>query len=253
MADALNFVINKQPYKIIEVPLAKFTEDVIPHHQNVYQQYKSSIKKLLALNNYEQLEKEIKEKKRNVKQLRNLMYELDTLRTQVEDEDLDKFDMETLSLRKIILNLITGYTELEKTVNQVIERQNVELEKENLEPFEGTSQIQMQQTIEEIKLKQREEQLNKVENIHKDVQDLNDIYKNLNEMVVNQADVVNQISNDVDNTQQNVIEGTRTLAKAHNYRGFFRWHDWWPHWSRSGSKGRRSGGGSLRNSWLHWW
>ncbi|XP_056644117.1 syntaxin-17 isoform X1 [Diorhabda sublineata] len=218
MADALNFVINKQPYKIIEVPLAKFTEDVIPHHQNVYQQYKSSIKKLLALNNYEQLEKEIKEKKRNVKQLRNLMYELDTLRTQVEDEDLDKFDMETLSLRKIILNLITGYTELEKTVNQVIERQNVELEKENLEPFEGTSQIQMQQTIEEIKLKQREEQLNKVENIHKDVQDLNDIYKNLNEMVVNQADVVNQISNDVDNTQQNVIEGTRTLAKAHKLK-----------------------------------
>lgn len=37
------------------------------------------------------------------------MYELDTLRTQVEDADLDKFDNKTLSLRKIILNLINGY------------------------------------------------------------------------------------------------------------------------------------------------
>lgn len=37
------------------------------------------------------------------------MYELDTLRTQVEDADLDKFDNKTLSLRKIILGLINGY------------------------------------------------------------------------------------------------------------------------------------------------
>lgn len=57
-----------------------------------------------------QLKREIKEKKRTVKQLRDLMYELDTLRAQVEDEDLDKFDIKTLSLRKIILNLINGYT-----------------------------------------------------------------------------------------------------------------------------------------------
>lgn len=38
------------------------------------------------------------------------MYELDTLRTQVEDENLDNFDAKTVSLRKIILNLISGYS-----------------------------------------------------------------------------------------------------------------------------------------------
>lgn len=38
------------------------------------------------------------------------MYELDTLRTQVDNEDLDKFDIKTLSLRKIILSLINGYS-----------------------------------------------------------------------------------------------------------------------------------------------
>lgn len=38
------------------------------------------------------------------------MYELDTLRTQVEDSDLGKFDSKTLSLRKTILELISSYT-----------------------------------------------------------------------------------------------------------------------------------------------
>lgn len=38
------------------------------------------------------------------------MYELETLRSQVQDEDLDQFDIKTLSLRKIIINLINGYT-----------------------------------------------------------------------------------------------------------------------------------------------
>lgn len=37
------------------------------------------------------------------------MYELDTLRTQVEDTDLGKFDSKTLSLRKRILKLLSDY------------------------------------------------------------------------------------------------------------------------------------------------
>lgn len=37
------------------------------------------------------------------------MYELDTLRTQVKDDDLDHFDSKTLSLRKLIITLINGY------------------------------------------------------------------------------------------------------------------------------------------------
>lgn len=64
---------------------------------------------MIAINNIQQLQREIKDKKRTIKQLRDLMYELDTLRTQVEDADLDKFDNKTLSLRKIILTLINGY------------------------------------------------------------------------------------------------------------------------------------------------
>lgn len=65
---------------------------------------------LIAQNEVLQVQQQTKNTKRIVRQLKDLMYELDTLRTQVEDSDLDGFDNKTLALRKIILNLITGYS-----------------------------------------------------------------------------------------------------------------------------------------------
>ncbi|CAG9862673.1 unnamed protein product [Phyllotreta striolata] len=211
---------NKQPFKVIEVPLSKFKDEIIPHHQNVFESYKSNINMLMAISDEQQLRKEIKAKKRNVKQLRDLMYELDTLRTQVEDENLDQFDTKTLSLRKILLNLISGYSELEKMVNNTLtnEQSNDNMGKENQQPFEGTSHIQIHANIEDIKLNERLETLSKVENINRDVEDLHEMYKNLHEMVGTQAESVDHIENCVEDAHQNVEIGTRNLSKAHKLK-----------------------------------
>ncbi|XP_018569408.1 syntaxin-17 isoform X1 [Anoplophora glabripennis] len=220
MASAFSPGIQKQSLKYIEVPLSKFTDEVIPHHQKVYEQYKTTIQKLVLVNNAEQLKREIKDKKRTVKQLRDLMYELDTLRAQVEDEDLDKFDIKTLSLRKIILNLVNGYTELEKTVDRVTStiNENEEVGKENRNPFEGASQIQIQGNIADLKLKQHKDQLCKVENINNDVKELHEMYKDLNEMVVGQGEHVDNVEQSVENTQENVESGVRDIIKAHKLK-----------------------------------
>lgn len=59
--------------------------------------------------NTTQLKKETQEKKNVVKQLKDLLYELDTLRAQVEDSSLDRFDNQTFSLRRDIGALIKDY------------------------------------------------------------------------------------------------------------------------------------------------
>ncbi|XP_023024307.1 syntaxin 17 isoform X1 [Leptinotarsa decemlineata] len=220
MASVLNPSITKQPLKMIEVPLSKFSEEVIPHHQKVFDQYKAMIHKKISVNDTGQLKKEVKDRKRTIKQLRDLMYELDTLRTQVEDEDLDKFDLKTLSLRKILINLINGYTGLEKSVDKILNDSNIteEIQKENCDPFEGTSQIQIQGSLEEIRLKQRQDQLNEVENIHKDVEDLHEMYQSLNEIVGTQAELVENVEKNVESTQQNVESGVQSLVKAHKLK-----------------------------------
>lgn len=47
--------------------------------------------------------------RRTEAQLKSLLYELDTLRAQVNDDELDKFDVLTVALRKTILNIINQY------------------------------------------------------------------------------------------------------------------------------------------------
>lgn len=46
MASVVNPSIIKQPLKIVEIPLNKFSEEVIPHHEKIYQQYKTSMQKV---------------------------------------------------------------------------------------------------------------------------------------------------------------------------------------------------------------
>lgn len=47
----LNTSVTKQPLKLIEVPLNKFSEEVIPHHQNIYEQHKNLVLKVLQKRN----------------------------------------------------------------------------------------------------------------------------------------------------------------------------------------------------------
>lgn len=75
----------------------------------------------------------------------------------------------------------------------------------------------MKENIEDLKLKSASEQLQKVENIQRDVEDLHEMYQTLNEMVGSQAEKVEVIENAVDNSQQNVENGTKELARAHKY------------------------------------
>jgi syntaxin 17 len=148
------------------------------------------------------------------------MYELDTLRTQVEDVDLDKFDTKTLSFRKIIITLISGYTDLEKKCAELENRQNEEDQKllEETSPFEGASQIQIHENLDDVVLRQRQELLNEVETVHKETEDLNQIYTQLHQMVEDQKEHVDQAEEKVESAHENVHAGFKDLVKAHRLK-----------------------------------
>ncbi|EFA00762.1 syntaxin-17 [Tribolium castaneum] len=218
----LNTSVTKQPLKLIEVPLNKFSEEVIPHHQNIFEQHKTLVLKLISQNNGQRVRQEVKNKKRIVKQLKDLMYELDTLRAQVEDSDLDKFDTKTLSFRKIIITLISGYTDLEKR-SLALDNQNQDDEDEKRLlrercPFEGASQIQLQDNLEDIKLRQRQELLNEVETVQRDTEDLNQIFTHLNQMVEGQREQVEHVEETIEESKENVQSGFKQLVKAHKLK-----------------------------------
>lgn len=171
--------------------------------------------KLIQTKNIQQLNLEIKDKKRIVRQLKDLQYELETMRTQVEDCDLDTFDRKTFALRKVIVSLIKDYAALEKLAGSLIQSENEineNLERKN--PFYGADQIQIQENLEEIKLKSEKNKLKQVESLCEDIKDLNGICSDLNQMVNEQKQSVNQVEANVEVAHDNVISGIKDIIKA---------------------------------------
>lgn len=48
----VNTAIVKQPFKLIEIPLNKFRDEAVPHHQRVFETHKNTIQKVCRMYNY---------------------------------------------------------------------------------------------------------------------------------------------------------------------------------------------------------
>lgn len=80
------------PVKRAELSIKKFNEVAIPHHLGLLKNHKSNIEKSLALGDWDKIKKEEINAMRVVKQLRNLLLEMDVLRGKINDNEVNKFD-----------------------------------------------------------------------------------------------------------------------------------------------------------------
>lgn len=71
--------------------------------------HKSNIEKLLALGDYDKIRKEEISATRVIKQLKNLLMEMDVLRRKLSAEDVAKFDKQILVSRQNALTEINSY------------------------------------------------------------------------------------------------------------------------------------------------
>ncbi|XP_066250064.1 syntaxin-17 [Euwallacea similis] len=221
MASIPNANIIKQPLKYLEIPLNKFSDEVIPHHQKVLEQHKVYVHKLIAVNDTKQLEKEIKDKKRSIKQLRDLLYELDTLRTQVEDDGLDAFDTKTMPLRSSILRLTRTYQELENRVDKMTPKNEpspMSSPDERINPFEGAQAIQLQEDLDSLRLQQEQARLNGVQELQKKSEDLLEIHKDLHKLVKAQGEQVEEVEINVTAAQDNIQAGFLDVVKVNKLK-----------------------------------
>lgn len=97
------------PLKQAEVSINKFNEVGIPHHLGLLKNHKSNIEKCLALGDWDKIKKEEINATRVVRQLKNLMLEMDVLRSRISENEVDKFDELTMVGRKKAMDSIREY------------------------------------------------------------------------------------------------------------------------------------------------
>lgn len=95
--------------KQAEISIKKFNDVGIPQHLGLLKNHKSNIVKSLALGDWDKVKKEEINATRVIKQLKNLMLEMDILRGKVLEHDLDKFDELTMRGRQKAKEAIQEY------------------------------------------------------------------------------------------------------------------------------------------------
>lgn len=88
------------PLKHAQISINRFNDVGIPHQISLLKSHKTQIQKSLALNDWDKVRKEEINATRVVKQLKNLMLDIDMLRAKIEESELDKFDELTLVGRR---------------------------------------------------------------------------------------------------------------------------------------------------------
>lgn len=217
----------KQPLKRVGIPLSKFNDVAVPHHVDLLKKHKTNIEKFQRLGDWDRMHLEQINATRLIKQLKGLIYEIDMLRSQVQDSDLQKFDCLTDQARKNAQDAIMEYLDLNahshkpfwitSRDNSISKTENVTEDREEETSLEQTSEL-LVQIISSEELAKQEQCLKSWENLQSEVQAIHQLFEDFSRMVQEQKEKVDEIECNVEETAWNVKEGTSFLTRAARYR-----------------------------------
>ncbi|XP_061929807.1 syntaxin-17 [Apis cerana] len=203
----------KQPIRRLEIQINNFNV-AIPHHVDLLKRHKTNIQKYQAQHDWEKMRREHINVARIIKQLKELLYQMDTLRAHVLDSDINQFDKLTANARMSILNAIKEYMELELNLPMSPES-SINEDQANSYPLDNTY-IQLQK--EQQDLQHQEACLHAWNTLQGDIHQLHQLFVDFNKIVDDQKELVNSAEDDIVETNINVKEGEKFLEKAARYK-----------------------------------
>ncbi|KAK2585713.1 hypothetical protein KPH14_010326 [Odynerus spinipes] len=204
----------KQPIRRLEIQINNFNV-AIPHHVDLLKRHKNNIKKYETQHDWEKVRKEHVNVSRIIKQLKELLYQMDTLRGQVLDADINEFDKLTANARSSIMNAIEEYLVLQLDL-PLSGPSSPKEEDEDAKYVFSDRDIQLQE--EQENLQRQQACLHTWNNLQDDIHQLHQLFTDFNKIVHDQKESANNIENNIEETQSNVEEGAKFLEKASKYK-----------------------------------
>ncbi|XP_072742874.1 syntaxin-17 [Anoplolepis gracilipes] len=204
----------KQPIRRLEIQINNFNV-AIPHHVDLLKRHKNNIKKYQNQHDWERIRKEHINVSRIIKQLKELLYQMETLRAQVLDVDIDKFDKLTTHARRSIMCAIEEYLEMELDASKLSPTLSKNEDQETEHPV-NDNDIQLQ--VEREDLQHQQTCLQVWSCLQEEIQQLHELFVEFNKIVHNQKEMVDNMEENIEETQINVNEGTKYLQVASKYK-----------------------------------
>ncbi|XP_076623391.1 syntaxin 17 [Colletes latitarsis] len=214
MSSPTEYISLKQPIRRLEIQINNFNV-AIPHHVDLLKRHKINIQNYQMQHDWDKMHKEHVNVSRIIKQLKELLYQMDTLRTQVLDSDINQFDKLTANARASILNAIKDYLEMEMHLSVPQSQSPKEEDQATSHPLDNRY---MQLQEEEQDLQRHQACLHAWNNLQEDVQQLQELFIEFNKIVDDQKELVNAAGDNIEVTSVNVEQGERFLQKAAKYK-----------------------------------
>lgn len=214
MSSLSDSVTIKQPIRRLEIQINNFNV-ATPHHVDLLKRHKRNIQKYEAQQDWERMHKEHVNVSRIVKQLKELLYQMDTLRGQVLDSDINQFDKLTANARGSIMNAIKEYLELQLNLLSSRPESPKHEDEAHGHPL-NDRYVQLQEEQEDLQRQQA--CLHTWNNLQGDITHLHQLFADFNKIVDDQKELVNTAENDIEVTNVNVQEGEKFLQKAARYK-----------------------------------
>ncbi|XP_014483132.1 PREDICTED: syntaxin-17 [Dinoponera quadriceps] len=210
MSDFENLTI-KQPIRRLEIQINNF-KVAIPHHVDLLQRHKNNIRKYQEQRDWERIQREHANVSRIIKQLKELLYQMDTLRAQVLDNDIEQFDKLTANARTSIMDAIKEYLEME--LNLWLTPPSTPTNTSELPHPLANVQLQ----VEQEDLQHQQDCLQVWNSLQGDIQQLHELFVEFDKVVNDQKEMIVNTENNIEETQINVRKGATFLEKASKYK-----------------------------------
>ncbi|KAH8324005.1 hypothetical protein KR074_005967 [Drosophila pseudoananassae] len=216
----------KLPLKQAEVSIQRFQDMAVPHHLSLLKNHRSNIEKSLALGDWQKIKKEELNALRVVKQIKNLLLEMDALREKVREEDQERFDELMRPGRERAFAGMKDFAELQlKSPTSTLgsqydeeDNQAQQMDMRHLPAHQHMPQLQTNFHLEEHQLAQRQACLEQMENLQREIYDLHGMFHGMRQLTAEQSVAVEKIADNAEEALENVQEGERQLRQALTYK-----------------------------------
>lgn len=219
--------------KLAEISIQKFNQ-TIPQYLNLLKNHKCNIEKAFQLKDWDRIKREQINATRVIKQMKFLILEIDKVRSRVREDELERFDEGTDGAKKTALTGMGEYLEMQQKIAARSQSsysfqeddqydEDAEYRRRNGDNQYGQLTAQIPQITSSYdrqadELRHRAECLKEMENLQRDIVEIQDLFQAVHKMAHGQAEMVSAVEENVEVTQIHVEEGETALRKALRYK-----------------------------------
>jgi len=210
-------VIEKLPLVRFEPTLRRSINTIIPMTLDRLEKHRVNIEKYVQFKSWQDQTREEINATRTVQQLKATLRDIDNIKDQIRDEDLEKYQKMVLPTKEQVLTGIQDYMSLNEKIHSGLGENRAD-QSMQFASYEYGIDHQLQTDKESLKTQDLAAASKSWDQLHNGLVELHELMTDFSAVVQQQQEAVDNIEDNIESAQEDVHHGTKHLAQASKYK-----------------------------------